>query len=193
MFLEKLLRVFKKWIFRNSKISKQKLIDMLTKYAIKVEEAQTTNSIYFTMLNGIKVRISDHHSTHPDCDLAIDTPENMVAYTIFPVKVPAKFTYQTINVEDIYNYISYFAMIAPCFKTAQGSKKKKQKEATSKTKITEKVMTKVQALPEDEKKEIILNFIQTYDLPDMSTKVQNLIDCKNMSKMEKSINKWTKQ
>ena len=193
MFLEKLLRVFKKWIFRNSKISKQKLIDMLTKYAIKVEEAQTTNSIYFTMLNGIKVRISDHHSTHPDCDLAIDTPENMVAYTIFPVKVPAKFTYQTIDVEDIYNYISYFAMIAPCFKTAQGSKKKKQKEATSKTKITEKVMTKVQALPEDEKKEIILNFIQTYDLPDMSTKVQNLIDCKNMSKMEKSINKWTKQ
>ena len=193
MFLEKLLRVFKKWIFRNSKISKQKLIDMLTKYAIKVEEAQTTNSIYFTMLNGIKVRISDHHSTHPDCDLAIDTPENMVAYTIFPVKVPAKFTYQTIDVEDIYNYISYFAMIAPCFKTAQGSKKKKQKEATSKTKITEKVMTKVQALPEDEKKEIILNFIQTYDLPDMSTKVQNLMDCKNMSKMEKSINKWTKQ
>jgi hypothetical protein len=172
---------------------KQKLIDMLIKYATKVEEAQTTNSIYFTMLNGIKVRISDHHSTHPDCDLAIDTPENMVAYTIFPVKVPAKFTYQTISVEDIYNYISYFAMIAPCFKTAQGSKKKKQKEATSRPKITEKVMTKVQALPEDEKKEIILNFILTYDLPDMSTKVQNLMDCKNVSKMEKSINKWTKQ
>lgn len=172
---------------------KQRLIDMLTKYATIVEEAQTTNSIYFTMLNGIKVRISDHHSTHPDCDLAIDTPENMVAYTIFPVKVPAKFTYQTINVEDIYNYISYFAMIAPCFKTAQGSKKKEQKETTSRTKITEKVMTKVQALPEGERKEIILNFIQTYDLLDMSTKVQNLMDSKSISKMKELIDKWTKQ
>ena len=83
-------------------------------------------------------------------------------------------------------------MIAPCFKSAQGSKKKK-KEATSKPKITEKVMTKVQALPEGEKKEIVLNFIQTYDLPDMSTKVQHLLDCKSVEKMEQLIDKWTKQ
>lgn len=171
---------------------RQKLIETLTKYATKVEEAQTTNSVYFTMLNGIKVRVSDHHSTHPDCDLAVDVPENAIAYTIFPAKAPAKFTYQTIDVESIYSYISYFAMIAPCFKSAQGSKKKKQKEKTS-TKITEKVMNKVQALPEGEKKEIVLNFIQTYDLPDMSTKVQNLLDCKNVKKMEQSIDKWTKQ
>jgi hypothetical protein len=171
---------------------RKKLIETLTKYATKVEEAQTTNSVYFTMLNGIKVRVSDHHSTHPDCDLAIDVPENAIAYTIFPAKAPAKFTYQTIEVESIYSYISYFAMIAPCFKSAQGSKKKKQKEKTS-TKITEKVMTKVQALPEGEKKEIVLNFIQTYDLPDMSTKVQNLLDCKSVKKMEQSIDKWTKQ
>lgn len=171
---------------------RQKLIETLTKYATLVEEAQTTNSVYFTMLNGIKVRVSDHHSTHPDCDLAIDVPENAIAYTIFPAKAPAKFTYQTIDVESIYNYISYFAMIAPCFKSAQGSKKKKQKEKTP-TKITEKVMTKVQALPEGEKKEIVLNFIQTYDLPDMSTKVQNLLDCKSVKKIEQSINKWTKQ
>ena len=54
-------------------------------------------------------------------------------------------------------------------------------------------MNKVQALPEGEKKEIVLNFIQIYDLPDMSTKVQNLLDCKNVKKMEQSINKWTKQ
>lgn len=132
---------------------KQKLIDMLTKYAVKVEEAQTTNSIYFTMMNGIKVRISDHHSTHPDCDLAIDTPENMVAYTIFPVKAPAKFTFQTIDVEAIYSYISYFAMIAPCFKDARSSKKNEQKETTpTNLKITEKMMKKVQALPKGEKK-----------------------------------------
>ncbi len=169
-----------------------RLIEILTKYATLVEEAQTTNSVYFTMLNGIRVRVSDHHTTHPDCDLAIDVPENAIAYTIFPVKALAKFTYQTIEVESIYNYISYFAMIAPCFKSAQGSKKKKQEEKTS-TKITEKVMNKVQALPEGEKKEIVLNFIQTYDLPDMSTKVQNLLDCKNVKKMEQSINKWTKQ
>jgi hypothetical protein len=171
---------------------RKKLIETLTKYATLVEEAQTTNSVYFTMLNGIKVRVSDHHSTHPDCDLAIDVPENAIAYTIFPAKAPAKFTYQTIEVESIYSYISYFAMIAPCFKSAQGSKKKKQKEKTP-TKITEKVMTKVQALPEGEKKEIVLNFIQTYDLPDMSTKVQNLLDCKSVKKMEQSIDKWTKQ
>lgn len=171
---------------------RKKLIETLTKYATLVEEAQTTNSVYFTMLNGIKVRVSDHHSTHPDCDLAIDVPENAIAYTIFPAKAPAKFTYQTIDVESIYSYISYFAMIAPCFKSAQGSKKKKQKEKTP-TKITEKVMTKVQALPEGEKKEIVLNFIQTYDLPAMSTKVQNLLDCKSVKKMEQSIDKWTKQ
>lgn len=177
---------------------KQRLIDILTKYAVKVEEAQTTNSIYFTMLNGIKVRISDHHSTHPDCDLAIDTPENMVAYTIFPVKAPAKFTYQTINAEDIYNYISYFAMIAPCFKTAQGSKKKKKKVAevkeTPNVEISEKIMQKVQALPEGEKKEIILNFIQTYNLPNMGTKVSTLVNyISTMDKMRKLIDKWTKQ
>ena len=108
------------------------------------------------MLNDIKVRISDHHSTHPDCDLAIDTPANMVAYTIFPVKAPAKYTFQTIDVEAIYNYISYFAVIAPCFKTAQGSKKKEQKVAevkeTPNVEISEKMMKKVQALPEGEKK-----------------------------------------
>jgi hypothetical protein len=177
---------------------KQRLIDILTKYATKVEEAQTTNSVYFTMLNGIKVRISDHHSTHPDCDLAIDIPENMVAYTIFPVKVPAKFTYQTIDVEAIYNYISYFAMIAPCFKTAQGSKKKKQKVAkvkkTPNAGISEKIMKKVQALPEGEKKEIILNFIQTYNFPDMGIKVSTLVNyISTMDKMKILIDKWTKQ
>ena len=82
-----------------------RLIETLTKYATKVEEAQTTNSVYFTMLNGIRVRVSDHHTTHPDCDLAIDVPENAIAYTIFPAKAPAKFTYQTIEVESIYNQI----------------------------------------------------------------------------------------
>ena len=177
---------------------KQRLIDILTKYAVKVEEAQTTNSIYFTMLNGIKVRISDHHSTHPDCDLAIDTPENMVAYTIFPVKAPAKYTFQTIDVEAIYNYISYFAVIAPCFKSAQGSKKKEQKVAevkeTPNVEISEKIMQKVQALPEGEKKEIIFNFIQTYNLPNMGTKVSTLINyVSTMDKMKNLIDKWTKQ
>jgi hypothetical protein len=174
---------------------KQRLIDMLTKYAVKVEEAQTTNSIYFTMMNGIKVRISDHHSTYPDCDLAIDIPENMVAYTIFPVRVPAKYTFQTVDVEAIYNYISYFAMIAPCFKDARGSKKKEQKETTpTNIEITEKVMERVQALPEGEKKEIILNFIQTYNLPNMGTKVSTLINyVSTMDKMKILINKWTNQ
>ena len=37
---------------------RQKLIETLTKYATLVEEAQTTNSVYFTMLNDIKVRVS---------------------------------------------------------------------------------------------------------------------------------------
>lgn len=174
---------------------KQRLIDTLTKYASKVEEAQTTNSIYFTMLNGLKVRVSDHHSTNPDCDLAIDTPENMVAYTIFPVKVPAKFTYQTIDVESIYSYISYFGMIAPCFKTAQGSKKKQETEKVEQTpintEVSEKVMKKVNALPEGEKKEMILNFIKDFHLNEMSSKVGYLIKCKSISKNQELINKWT--
>jgi hypothetical protein len=175
---------------------KQRLIDTLTKYATKVEEAQTTNSIYFTMLNGLKVRISDHHSTNPDCDLVIDTPENMVAYTIFPVRVPAKFTYQTIDVESIYSYISYFGMIAPCFKTAQGSKKKQETEKVEQTpvntEVSEKVMKKVNALPEGEKKEMILNFIKDFHLSEMSSKVGYLIKCKSISKSQELINKWTK-
>ena len=175
-----------------------RLIETLTKYAVKVEEAQTTNSVYFTMLNGIKVRVSDHHSTHPDCDLAIDVPENAIAYTIFPAKAPAKFTYQTIEVESIYSYISYFAMIAPCFKSAQGSKKKKQKAAkvkeTPNVEISEKMMQKVQALPEGEKKEIIFNFIQYCNVPDKGIKVGTLVDYNStMDKMRKLIDKWTKQ
>lgn len=177
---------------------RRKLIETLTKYAIKVEKAQTTNSVYFTMLNGIKVRVSDHHSTHPDCDLAIDVPENAIAYTIFPVKAPAKFTYQTIEVESIYSYISYFAMIAPCFKTAQGSKKKKQEvEEVEKTpintEVSEKVMKKVNALPEGEKKEMILNFIKDFHLSGMSSKVGYIIKCGSISKGQEFINKWTKQ
>jgi hypothetical protein len=149
------------------------------------------------MLNGIKVRISDHHSTHPDCDLAIDIPENMVAYTIFPVKAPAKFTYQTIEVESIYSYISYFAMIAPCFKSAQGSKKKKQvtkeiSQTPSNAEISEKLMKKINALPEGAKKEMILNFIKDFRLNDMSCKVGELVRRK-ASKGKELIDKWTKQ
>jgi hypothetical protein len=175
-----------------------RLIETLTKYATLVEEAQTTNSVYFTMLNGIRVRVSDHHTTHPDCDLAIDVPENAVAYTIFPVKALAKFTYQTIEVESIYNYISYFAMIAPCFKSAQGSKKEKQvteevEETPINTEVSEKVMKKVNALPEGEKKEMILNFIKDFHLSDMSSKVGYILKCKSVSKGQELINKWTKQ
>jgi hypothetical protein len=176
---------------------RKKLIETLTKYATKVEKAQTTNSVYFTMLNGIKVRVSDHHSTHPDCDLAIDVPENAVAYTIFPVKALAKFTYQTIEVESIYSYISYFAMIAPCFKSAKGSKKKKQKtekveQTPSNTEISEKLMKKINALPEGEKKEMILNFIKDFRLNDMPCKVGELVRRK-ASKGQELIDKWTKQ
>ena len=177
---------------------RKKLIETLTKYATLVEEAQTTNSVYFTMLNGIKVRVSDHHSTHPDCDLAIDVPENAITYTIFPVKALAKFTYQTIDVESIYSYISYFAMIAPCFKSAQGSKKKKQKVAevkeTPNVEISEKMMQKVRALPEGEKKEIIFSFIQHCDVPNKGIKVGTLVYYNStMDKMRKLISKWTKQ
>lgn len=176
---------------------RKKLIETLTKYATKVKEAQTTNSVYFTMLNGIKVRVSDHHSTHPDCDLAIDVPENAIAYTIFPVKASAKFTYQTIEVESIYSYISYFAMIAPCFKSAQGSKKKQETEKVEQTpvntEVSEKVMKKVNALPEGEKKEMILNFIKDFHLSDMSSKVGYIIKCKSISEGQELINKWTKQ
>lgn len=175
-----------------------RLIETLTKYAIKVEEAQTTNSVYFTMLNGIRVRVSDHHTTHPDCDLAIDVPENAVAYTIFPAKAPAKFTYQTIEVESIYSYISYFAMIAPCFKSAQGSKKKTQvteeiEKTPINTEVSEKVMKKVNALPEGERKEMILNFIKDFHLNEMPSKVGQLLKCKSVSKGKEFINKWTKQ
>lgn len=174
-----------------------RLIETLTKYATKVEEAQTTNSVYFNMLNGIRVRVSDHHTTHPDCDLAIDVPENAIAYTIYPAKAPAKFTYQTIEIESIYSYISYFAMIAPCFKSAQGSKKKKQvteevEKTPINTEVTEKVMKKVNALPEGEKKEMILNFIKDFRLNDMSSKVGELINRK-VSKGQELIDKWTKQ
>ena len=174
-----------------------RLIETLTKYATSIEEAQTTNSVYFNMLNGIRVRVSDHHTTHPDCDLAIDVPENAIAYTIYPAKAPAKFTYQTIEVESIYSYISYFAMIAPCFKSAQGSKKKKQvteevEKTPTNTEVSEKVMKKVNALPEGEKKEMILNFIKDFRLNDMSSKVGELINRK-VSKGQELIDKWTKQ
>lgn len=175
-----------------------RLIETLTKYATKVEEAQTTNSVYFTMLNGIRARVSDHHTTHPDCNLAIDVPENAIAYTIYPAKAPAKFTYQTIEVESIYSYISYFAMIAPCFKSAQGSKKKTQvteevEKTPINTEVSEKVMKKVNALPEGEKKEMILNFIKDFHLNDMPSKVGRLLKCKSVSKGKEFINKWTKQ
>lgn len=174
-----------------------RLIETLTKYATSIKEAQTTNSVYFNMLNGIRVRVSDHHTTHPDCDLAIDVPENAIAYTIYPAKAPAKFTYQTIEVESIYSYISYFAMIAPCFKSAQGNKKKKQvteeiAQTPSNTEVSEKVMKKVNALPEGAKKEMILSFIKDFQLDNMSSKVGQLLS-KSVSKGQEFIDKWTKQ
>lgn len=126
-------------------------------------------------------------------------PENAIAYTIFPVKALAKFTYQTIEVESIYSYISYFAMIAPCFKSAQGSKKKKKQkvaeaEETSNAEISEKMMQKVQALPEGEKKEIIFNFIQNCNVPEKVSKIGTLVAYDStVDKMRKLIDKWTKQ
>lgn len=91
-------------------------------------------------------------------------------------------------------------MIAPCFKSAQGSKKKnKNKEdkeiaqTPSNTEVTEKVMKKVNALPEGEKKEMILNFIKDFHLNDMSSKVGQILKCKSVNKGQELINKWTKQ
>lgn len=90
-------------------------------------------------------------------------------------------------------------MIAPCFKSAQGSKKKKKQkvaeaEETSNAEISEKMMQKVQALPEGEKKEIIFNFIQNCNVPEKVSKIGTLVAYDStVDKMRKLIDKWTKQ
>jgi hypothetical protein len=76
------------------------------------------------------------------------------------------------------------------------AKKKQETEKVEQTpvntEVSEKVMKKVDALPEGEKKEMILNFIKDFHLSEMSSKVGYIIKCNSISKSQELINKWTK-
>lgn len=61
------------------------LIDALTKHSTDVDYAQGTNSIYF-LINGRKVRVSDHHSENSDCDLVVY--QIIREYVVIPCNVP---------------------------------------------------------------------------------------------------------
>lgn len=63
------------------------LIKVLTKHASKTEESSVTHSNYF-WINGIKIRVSDHHTSSEGYDLAIYSTNP--GYVCIPSQVPCK-------------------------------------------------------------------------------------------------------
>lgn len=88
--------------FHNGANMYKHLIDILTKQATSVIKSQTTNSMYF-MINGLKVRISDHYSDNSDYDLAII--KVIDRYLCIPNKVMFREHYPCSNVKQILDYI----------------------------------------------------------------------------------------
>jgi hypothetical protein len=82
------------------------LIETLTKHATNVTYAQSSNSIYFT-INGIKVRVSDHHTTSTKYDLAVYSVNN--SYVCIPNNCPFKELIPCTKVTQVLNIIGQFA------------------------------------------------------------------------------------
>ena len=82
------------------------LIETLTKNASDVCYAQTTNSIYF-IIEGIKVRVSDHHTVSTDYDLAVYSVNN--SYLCIPNNCPFKQLIPCTKVSQILNVVKQVA------------------------------------------------------------------------------------
>lgn len=82
------------------------LIETLTKHATNVTYAQSSNSIYFT-IDGIKVRVSDHHTTSTKYDLAVYSVNN--SYLCIPNNCPFKELIPCTKVTQVLKIIEQFA------------------------------------------------------------------------------------
>jgi hypothetical protein len=82
------------------------LIETLTKHATNVTYATSSNSIYFT-IDGIKVRVSDHHTTSTKYDLAVYSVNN--SYVCIPNNCPFKELIPCTKVTQVLKTIEQFA------------------------------------------------------------------------------------
>lgn len=82
------------------------LIETLTKHATNVVYATSSNSIYFT-INGIKVRVSDHHTTSTKYDLAVYSVNNN--YLCIPNNCPFKELISCTKITQVLKTIEQFA------------------------------------------------------------------------------------
>ena len=82
------------------------LIETLTKHATNVTYANSSNSIYFT-IDGIKVRVSDHHTTSTKYDLAVYSVNN--SYVCIPNNCPFKELIPCTKVTQVLKTIEQFA------------------------------------------------------------------------------------
>lgn len=81
------------------------LIRSLTKLSSKVQQSQTTNSIYF-YIGSIKVRVSDHMVDADSYDLAII--KNIKGYTLIPNIGKFKKIEVVKNLDSVIKYIIHF-------------------------------------------------------------------------------------
>lgn len=82
------------------------LIETLTKHATNVTYTQSSNSVYFT-IDGIKIRVSDHHTTSTKYDLAVYSVNN--SYVCIPNNCPFKELIPCTKVTQILEIIKQFA------------------------------------------------------------------------------------
>jgi hypothetical protein len=82
------------------------LIETLTKHSSKVIHSQTTNSVYF-IIEGIKVRVSDHHTASTEYDLAVYSVNG--SYLCIPANVPFKQLFPCSKVVQVLEIIKQIA------------------------------------------------------------------------------------
>lgn len=82
------------------------LIETLTKHATNVTYAVSSNSVYF-IIDGIKVRVSDHHTTSTKYDLAVYSVNN--SYVCIPNNCPFKELIPCTKVTQVLKTIEQFA------------------------------------------------------------------------------------
>lgn len=82
------------------------LIETLTKHATNVTYAISSNSVYF-IISGIKVRVSDHHTTSTKYDLAVYSVNN--SYVCIPNNCPFKELIPCTKVIQVLKTIEQFA------------------------------------------------------------------------------------
>lgn len=82
------------------------LIETLTKHSSKVIHSQTTNSVYF-IIEGIKVRVSDHHTVSTEYDLAVYSVNG--SYLCIPANVPFKQLFPCTKVAQVLEVIKQIA------------------------------------------------------------------------------------